>query len=374
MFKSIEPAFAPEHRPSFLLDWEVTLRCNLDCSYCNEWGHNNKTAHPELERCKKTIDFMFEYVDLYMQHKAKWTKSVVLNIYGGESLFHPDIEEIYKLLTLKYKENYADKWPLTVNTTTNLVAGKNLLGKLLPYIDNWVVSYHTEANEKQKKQVKDNLLFLKLKDANIKVTVLMNPSKFEDAITMIDFCEENKISYLPRQLDQLEGSERFNYNKDQINWFNNFYKSKTYKAEALHIEENDNTDLSQEGRACCGGRQFCSNKNYKQREFFISNRFTNWSCSVNWFFLYIKQQTGNIYNNKDCRMRFDNTEGPIGTIDQADKLIADLKHWLETNSMPVIKCAKSSCWCGMCAPKAENIETFHEIIPKYLVGNPFTTT
>ena len=36
--KTIEPAIDPANKISFLLDWEITLRCNLDCSYCSsEW-------------------------------------------------------------------------------------------------------------------------------------------------------------------------------------------------------------------------------------------------------------------------------------------------------------------------------------------------
>ena len=371
--KTVEPAIDPLHRPSFLLDWEVTLRCNLDCSYCNHWGHDNSTQHPELEKCIKTIDFMFEYVDLYMQHKSKWSRNVVLNMYGGESLFHPDIVEIYTILKQKYLEKYADRWTLTINTTTNLIAGHNVLGRLLDKIDNWVVSFHSETNDKQKKQFKDNILFLKKNNAKIKVTILMNPSRFNDSIEMINFCKDNQVEYLPRQLDQLEGVEKFNYSSDQIEWFNNLYQDRSYNHETEKIEVKDNTNLSQVGRACCGGRQFCTNKDYKKREFFLPNQFTGWKCSVNWFFLYIKQQNGDIYNNKDCRMRFDNTEGPIGNLSNTDKLINDLRSMLENKQMPVITCAKKSCWCGMCAPKADSIESFNEIIPKYLSNNPFST-
>ena len=66
---SIAFALDPANVPSFLLDWEVTKLCNLDCSYCStglEGGQDNNTKHPPLEECLRTIDFMYEYVDLYM--------------------------------------------------------------------------------------------------------------------------------------------------------------------------------------------------------------------------------------------------------------------------------------------------------------------
>ena len=97
-FETLEPAIDPNNKISFLLDWEMTLKCNLDCTYCPTDGpqisHDNSTDHPPLAGCLKTLDFMFAYVDLYMAHKPNALKEVVLNVYGGESLHHPDIIEI----------------------------------------------------------------------------------------------------------------------------------------------------------------------------------------------------------------------------------------------------------------------------------------
>jgi MoaA/NifB/PqqE/SkfB family radical SAM enzyme len=391
MIASIEPA-PIKGGLSFLLDWEITLKCNLDCSYCGSWSHDNSTQHPILEECIKTIDFMFDYVDLYMQNKAKWSRTVVLNVYGGESLFHPDIVKVHTLIKQKYNEKFADKWQLCVATTTNLVVGPTVLKKLIPHIDEWTVSYHTEANDKQKKQMKENLLYLKSQGCGIRVTILLNPNHFEDAISMIEFCKEHELNYVPRQLDHSPSDKRFNYKAEHLGWFEKFYNEKkaivpvknteTIKASVVNntiqigdnilIEKKDNTDLSKVGRACCGNRKLCIDKKYKEREYFIPNKLKGYSCSVNWFFLFIKQYTGDIYNNKDCQMKFDGTVGPIGNLKNSDELLSQLKTWLDTKQMPIIKCAKASCLCGLCAPKAETEQAFREIIPKYLIGDPFT--
>ena len=402
MNTSIEPAPQRGAGMCFLLDWEVTLKCNLDCSYCGDWSHDNSTQHPPLAECIKTIDFMFDYVDLYMDHKAKWSRDVVLNVYGGESLFHPDIVKIHTLIKEKHKEKFADKWKLIVSTTTNLVVGPTILKRLIPHIDEWTVSYHTEANDKQKKQMKDNLLYLKENGCGIRVTILLNPARFEDALSMIDFCKEHGIKHVPRQLDHSETATQFNYKAEHLDWFEKFYNEKkeisvqNIKATKaienplventksvvvsdtiqisnnITIEKKDNTDLTQAGRACCGNRQLCVSQKYKEREYFIPNQLKGYSCSVNWFFLFIKQYTGNIYNNKDCQMKFDGTVGPIGNLKDSDLLIAQLKTWLDAKEMPIIKCAKEMCFCGLCAPKAVNEEIFRKIMPKYLTGDPFT--
>jgi len=361
MLTTIEPAIDPANKISFLLDWEITLRCNLDCSYCGPEWHDNTTRHPPLDECLKTIDFMFEYVNIYMQNKPKWAKAVVLNVYGGESIFHPDIIAVYEEIRKKY-EKFKNDWTLTIQTTTNLVAGKTLINKLKGKIDYWTASYHTEANQKQKNQFRDNILSLKESGARVKVIVLMNPHKFEDALDMIEFCSKNNVEFLPRQLDRFSNSHI--YSPEQVTWLNKLYNNKSYKTEEININNDTDVNMTSIGRACCGGRQICTNGNFKERNFFIQNNFEGWSCSVNWFFLYVKQYSKEVFHNKDCRMRFDGTVGPIGTIDNADLILEELRSKIGKD-MPVIKCAKKICLCGVCAPKAENINDFDKIFKKY---------
>ena len=70
---------------------------------------------------------MFEYVDQYMQRKPAGLRYVILNVYGGESLHHPDIVEILSQIQEKYQP-YAGSWHLTVTTTTNaILPNKKLL-------------------------------------------------------------------------------------------------------------------------------------------------------------------------------------------------------------------------------------------------------
>jgi hypothetical protein len=293
---------------------------------------------------------MLEYVDRYMQQKAKWSREVILNVYGGESLFHPNIQEIHAAVKSKH-EQY--DWPMTVITTTNLIVGKNLLQQIMPHIDEFTASYHSENTVKQKQMFRDNLLTLRDAGKRLKVIVLLNPAHWDDAMSMIDFCAAEKISYLPRQLDHSPENTQFNYKIEQLEWFGKLY-NKDVTAAA-------NGDLAATGRACCGGRQLCLDQNYKKRDnYVLDNNFRGWHCSVNWFFLYIKQLTGEVFTNKDCKMRFDGTVGPIGHLNDPAQMFDQIR-----DSIPAITCAKSRCYCGLCAPKAETRELFDEIMPKY---------
>ena len=371
--QSLEPAIDPQGRPTFLIDWELTLKCNLDCSYCSteitHGGHLPGAKHPSKEDCFKTIEFMLEYVDLYMQYKPKWTRAVVLNVYGGESLFHPEIAEILKKVKSIYQK-YKDNWPLKITCTTNLIIGKNLRNQIWNLVDEFTVSYHSESVLKQKQMFLDNVLFLKQKNKDTKVILCMHqdPQRWKEILKVKDFCEQHNIRYLCKALD---GDLNSNYTTEQIAWFRGYWNKHSSGNQTYETVESD-APLSTLGRTCCGGRQMCSNGNLKQRSFFIQdNNFFDWHCSVNWFFLFIRQHTNEIFVNKDCRMSFNNKVEPIATLDSAKELIEKTKQQLTSGSMPVIQCKKSRCVCGLCAPKALTRSNFDNIMNKHITQDVF---
>lgn len=370
----LEPSVDPNNRISFLLDWELTMKCNLDCSYCGTGlygGHDNSTKHPPLDQCLDALTFMFKYVDQYMKIKPKGIRYVVLNVYGGESLHHPNIVDILKQVRKEYAQ-YQDQWYLTVTTTTNAIVSSKLLESIMPLIDEFTVSYHSEHTTKQRQQFKNNLLTIAQNGKRIKCVVLMHPEAelFEDATNMINWLEEHNIRHLPRQLDHGVKNTQFNYDEKQIVWFDRLYNNKNYNQTTdLSIVPvvNEKYDLADIGRACCGGRQLCKDSKYKNREFFVTNKFPDWYCSVNHFFLYVKQVNGEIYVNKDCKMNFDGSVGPIGNLKNSQEILSKLKNQLDTDSLPVIQCKKYKCYCGLCAPKAKNLETYNKIMKKYCI-------
>lgn len=366
---SVEPAIDPNNRITFLLDWELTMKCNLDCDYCPAGlygGHDNSTAHPPLEQCLKSIDFMFEYVDLYMATKPQGIKYVILNVYGGESLHHPDIVPILQSIRSKYQQ-YQSSWGLTITTTTNAIVSAAKMEKIIPLIDEFTVSYHTANTVKQKEEFKRNLLAIKQAGRQLKCVVLMHsePDLFADAQAMLQWLGDHGIKDLPRQLDRNPQGDKFNHQSEQVQWFENLYNKKSYNSTVSLPAESATTNLSNVGRACCGGRQLCSNQDYKSRKFFIENNFKDWYCSVNHFFLYVKQVNGEIYANKDCKMNFDGEVAPIGTLDRADQLLSWTRENLAAKTLPVIQCKKDKCMCGLCAPKAHSLDTYYSIMKKY---------
>jgi hypothetical protein len=367
----LEPAVDPNNRISFLLDWELTMKCNLDCTYCGVGlygGHDNSTRHPPLEECLNTIDFMFAYVDLYMRNKPQGIRYVILNVYGGESLHHPDIVNILSNIQQKYIP-YSNSWHLTVTTTTNAIISNRKLQQIIPFIDEFTVSYHAENTDKQKQQFKENLLTIAESGKRQKCVVLMHqqPDLFQDAVDMIDWLDQNNIKVLPKQVDGhsgLDGGKRI-YNQLQVQWFGKLYKDKTFGAPENLLKDKSDSKLTDMGRACCGGRQVCANNNFKQRHFYVENKFPDWYCSVNHFFLFVKQVNGEVFVNKDCKMNFDGDVGPIGNLDDTQQILSTLKHHLIADSLPIIQCKKHNCFCGLCAPKAKDLVSYQKIMKKY---------
>jgi hypothetical protein len=303
-----------------------------------------------------------------MAIKPKGIKYVILNVYGGESLHHPDIIEILMKVKEKYKE-YENRWHLTVTTTTNAIVSEKKLDKIIPLIDEFTCSYHSENTEQQKIQFKKNLIAIKKQGKRVKSVILMHPEDnlFKDSQEMINWCLDNDIRYLPRQLDHSIDTTQFNYSSNQVIWLQNLYREKTRNSDHVVkiVKRNDRFDMADSGRACCGGRTLCHSQSDRQHKFFVENKFPDWYCSVNEFFVYVKQVNGEIYVNKDCMMKFDGTVGPIGTLKESNKLLEWTKKNLEHKIMPVIQCKKTMCLCGLCAPKSATREEFDNLIEKY---------
>lgn len=347
---------------SFQVAWESTLKCNLDCSYCGD-GHDNSQPHPSLEDSLNTVNFIVDYVNLYMSVRPENIKFANLNIQGGESIHHPNIIEILEYARSK-KQKYLD-WNLNISLITNAITSLSRWKRIVELVDYFTISFHPEAMKKQHEMFKENILHLKSSGKKFHVAVLMHPKYWDTCILIIEWCKQNNIKAVPRQLDHYWTEFRFNYNEKQVEYITGIPKIPVTTKIISFFKNGIN--LSAQGRACCGGDTLCTNSTEKIK-YVKENNFKGWQCSVNRFFLYIRQSTGEVYTNKDCKMNLEGRVGVIGYLQQSDDIIADLKTKIETDLLPTIVCKKSSCWCGLCAPKAATPELYNKIITKYAIS------
>lgn len=326
----------------FQVAWESTLKCNLDCKYCGD-GHDNRTEHPKFAECLDTVDFIFDYVGIKMRNKPEHLRGANLNIQGGESFFHPDILNILKYIKNKKQEH---DWYMGIAFITNAVVGPNLWKRALEYVDYYTITYHAEANSKQKQLVKNNILACKEYNSNFHVAVMMHPKHWDDCIQFIEWCRQNEVKCHARQIDHHWLDMRWNYNSEQSEYL---LGRKVTTKDKLAYAFLKGLNLSKTGRACCGNHKLCASG--CETTYVEGNNFKGWNCSVADYFLYIRQVTGEVYTNKDCKMNYNNQVGPIG-------YLSDTRAILDSVHTDPIICKKSSCWCGLCAPKAETKELF----------------
>jgi hypothetical protein len=361
---TIEPAYVPIKKMSFLIDWLITLKCNYECSYCpiGPRGHDNRRPHPTKEKCLKMLDQMYRYVDVMMQYKNPRFKDATLNIYGGEALYHPDIEEIL-IGSTKYFEKYSTKWTLNRRMTTNASAQLKKWKIICEHVEGFTLSYHSQSSEKMKNVFKNNIEhLLKIKKEH-DIVILMYPHKkyWEDCVEFLNFCQKNKLNFRPRLLDGPLGV----YNQEQLNFLKTLYQNK--KGEINFNDVLPNKEILNQGRACCGGRSLCLNRDLKIQENFVPRNlgFEGWYCSANWYFLMADLDTENFFTNKDCRVKLDGTVGPIATIDSMDEYILQITESLQKNKLPTMRCVQKICRCGTCAPKSLKKENLYDIMKIY---------
>lgn len=347
MFNTLEPI----NLQAFQIAWESTLKCNLDCSYCGD-GHNNKIPHPPLDQSLRTVDFIIEYVSLIM--KQRRFQQANLNIQGGESLVHPNILDI-----LKYTKEKSStlEWNLWINTITNAVVKDKIWHRIVPYINFFTVSFHSESSYSQQDQVRKNILYLKQHNKNFHVSILMHPKYWDTCVSMVEWCRDNDVKFNIRQIDHHWMDFRFNYSSEQIKFITG--NAPVKPIEIVKAVVFGGFDLSASSRECCGGNDMCTSETSCTKR--VENKFKGWHCSVDKNFLYIRQTTGEVFTNKDCRMNFDGQVGPIGNLNNTAEIISRLQQGTD-----IIICKKSSCWCGLCAPKAKTKEDFEKIMIKHV--------
>ncbi len=361
---TIETAYHPKNKMGFLIDWLLTLKCNYDCSYCpiGPTGHDNSTQHPPIEKCIAMLKQMYQYTDVIMQNKKTQFKDAILNVYGGEALYHPNIEEILLETTKQFKP-YENSWRLKRRITTNATAPEKKWEIICEHIEGITFSYHSQGSEKMKTLFKKNINHaLKIrKEYDIIVCVFPHNKYWQDCLDFLEYCKQNKLNARPKLLDGPLGL----YNQKQIEDLAPYIKNKN-----LGVEIKQDVAIINQTRGCCGGRALCTNRNLKEHTTMVPRDvgFKGWHCSANYFFLHANNVNGEYYTNKDCRVRLDQTIGAIANIETMPAYIKKIEKQFEKKELLLLRCAQKICQCGTCAPKSLHEENLKEIMKIYNIN------
>lgn len=352
MIKTI--AITPIKNEPMMVTWDLGRRCNYDCTYCESTRHNNHSPHHSIDELSKTFEFIKQWTDVYNNNR-KNKSHITLNFTGGE----PTVNPAFWSLAEKIKQN--DNFVLTL--TTNGAWNKKFTEKIIKDFSAVTVSYHAEAHESLKKQVIENILRLKESGIWLQVNVMLHMDYWDECIEVYNLLKNEGIKVKPRPIgdgnalrtgwfQDADGKMRRTshpYKAEQQTWFWNEMGVKTIPDQKLEGNEL--------GRGCCGGRCLQGKINDQWQDVkLVDTNFKDWYCMVDWYFLHIDQHTGLIYHHQTCQALHNKQKGAIGLLSESSQIIEDLKQRMK-NPTPII-CPNQRCGCGMCAPKAKNLEDF----------------
>lgn len=334
-------SFISDTSRKFQIVWDTGRRCTYACSYCPPHRNNKTSRLVELPEFIETMDFVDEYYSFYNDFRTEQLFPSI-SFTGGEPTIHPDFFDFCVYI----KETYGTKYK--VNLTTNGAFGQKMRDKIKDCLDGGTISYHPESDEKQKELVEETIFQL---GRRMSVNVMFSKYHFQECVDLCDRLKKGGIRFAPRRIgddgdniDSVLLGYTHIYSDEQEAWFNNFHGVK---------EAN-------KGRSCCGGRCVITEKG--DTKFMPSTNFQGWSCGVNWYFLYLNQESRDVFHHQTCQVDMNGDIGPIGNLDNTDEIFDMLtdKFYIK-RELPVIKCPKTFCGCGLCADKASTFEEYVDI-------------
>lgn len=345
-----------EHPESMMVTWDIGRRCNYDCTYCEDTRHNNTSKHRTIEELKVTFNFIQQWTELYNTQRNMSLTNI--NFTGGEPTSNPHFFDFVEFV------NQQQRYRLSL--TTNGAWSPKFTDRIIKNFAGVTVSYHAEAHPTLKKQVIENIIQLSKSDLWLQVNVMLHTDYWEETVGVCDHLEELGIKYNPRPIgdgniarkgwfSDSSGVMRrtsHEYNPEQLEWF--------YNKMGVSNSPTGNKEGTDIGRTCCGRR--CTTGKVAgewQPVKLIDTHFKGWSCMVDYFFLHIDQETDTIYHHQTCQALHGNKRGAVGYLKDADQLITDLK--LRLQSGESIVCPNTRCGCGMCVPKAKDLDDFIQI-------------
>lgn len=355
-------------KEDFSVVWDLGRRCTYACSYCGP-HHSNKTSPlVNLQSMKNTLDGIVEYAQLLDQYRDNH-RIIDIAYTGGEPTIHPAFFDFVKYAKIKYPF-------IRSNITTNGCYNQKKCKHIMECVNSTTISYHAEASDTEKKLVIDNIKLMHESKYNFRVNLMFHKNYFEECKELAEWFEDLNIRYTARPIGDsdnkkdLKDGTAHSYTQEQLDYFKaQWTKKKIHKSNTMQLQTK--TSIETIGRPCCNGKclRIKTDDEWKTSFRVPSTNFKGWNCMINWDFLFINSELDGVWHHQTCQVNLDGQIGPIGKASEFDKIVTSLREKLRSGKMPVIKCPKTHCGCGLCSPKALNEVDAKEIFlsrTKYL--------
>ena len=378
---------------SLLVIWDLGRRCTYSCSYCPPHRRNNWSPLASFDQLAKTADSVARYGEIYNRYRSKPFK-ISCSFTGGEPTVNPDF--------FPFLEYLSDKHPSMHRTiTTNGFYSERRLEQVMNNTTFSTISYHCESTVEQKAQVRLNIKIMHERGYKFKVNVMFHQDDeyFKECIDLCQWFDDLGISYTPRVIGD-EGTIKLGlrdktvhlYSDWQMDWLKQYWNVKNHKVlrEDQATSQISTQQQSQQlprsntpqqeknlvgqtiGRPCCGGRKMSllnEDGSWDDAKFVTDNNFQGWSCMINWYFLYIHQEIDQVWHHQTCQVDLNGEVKPICRVSELDKYCDNLESTInQTGSIPLIRCPKTHCGCGLCVPKSKRDDIALGLFQKHTNG------
>ena len=221
----------------FQVTWDLGRRCNYDCSYCPVHRHDNFSPHASLEELQSSVDFLLEYIDIYMEYRSYKSASIAFT--GGEPTVNPNFIKFVKYLKEEYKNKYEHRYDCNFALTSNGAMGQKMAENVIENFDHITISYHAEADVALKKQVVDRIEYIyangPCEHCTVSINVMFHAAYFDECVGLCSYFDSKGIKYVPRVIGEEPGSKSdfsHKYTETQLQWMKDYWNKNTEEVNA----------------------------------------------------------------------------------------------------------------------------------------------
>ena len=175
---SLSPNFvamqSTRNQDTFWIHWNLSKRCNYNCSYCSDALHDMTSPHHSLEYLISVANKIKKNIP---------DKKIRIWFTGGEPTANPNFLEFCKYL----KENEVTHIGLNSNGSRNV----KYHTELIKYVNKIQLSSHFEFMDIDK--FLENLESLPKK--NVSLNLMAEPEHWDKVKRLVGFCEQRGINY-----------------------------------------------------------------------------------------------------------------------------------------------------------------------------------